>query len=230
MASSPFRQRWLAATVMGLVAAAGLTSPVLPSRHRAEVWLERRMLAWHGARWLESSGVIRQRTEVDCGPAALANLLLLSRRRVPPIDSIATLARTTSSGTTSGNLAAAADALGIPVDLTRIDPKRVSGVPTPFIAWIHGHFVVLAARLNSDVVVIDPMFGRYLYPIDRLARDWTGIALMPKPEVVLSELWHAPSLKPEHRHPAGVDAERRLLRLESSPIAGREAHHASLDR
>ena len=161
----------IAAACLGTVS----RNPLGPLRLFSRWSLERR-----GARFLDSGSERLQPSLDDCGPTALADLLDLSGRAVPPDDSLRKLAATTSSGTTIHNLATAAAIAGLRLFEVRWDPGDLAQLPLPSIVWVeHNHFVVVARRERADSVdVFDPASGHYRMAGARFGRLWSGTALI----------------------------------------------------
>ena len=137
--------------------------------------LERR-----GARFLGSNLARLQPSLDDCGPTALADLLELTGRRVPPADSLRLLASTSADGTTIEALATAAARAGLQLFEVRWDPEEFAQLPLPSLVWVErNHFVVVARRDRTDSVdVLDPAAGHYRMAGARFARLWSGAALI----------------------------------------------------
>lgn len=139
-------------------------------------------LSWliSGARYLGTDSMVLQRTLYDCGPAALASLMLTLDVISPSLDSIRKLAETSIHGTTIGALARASVSLGFPLRPHVLAPDHVERSTLPLIAWIdRGHFVVVqAAHTAGTITVLDPQAGRYRLSSAKLAMRWTGEALV----------------------------------------------------
>jgi ABC-type bacteriocin/lantibiotic exporter with double-glycine peptidase domain len=138
-------------------------------------------LRWRGARFVAQENARLQSSLNDCGPTALADLLELSGVRVPPRDSLRRLAALRSTGTTLGDLGAAAAHAGLRVFAVRWDPHEISQLPLPSLAWVErSHFVVIARRAGADSIeVYDPAAGHYRIASDHFAALWSGEALIP---------------------------------------------------
>ncbi|HEY0996992.1 MAG TPA: cysteine peptidase family C39 domain-containing protein [Gemmatimonadaceae bacterium] len=162
--------------VLGLAGAAAVArDPMAPLRA-----LTRAGLRLEGARVLGWQGVIAQRTLWDCGPAAVATLMLRLGREVPSLARVGQLAGTTPRGTAMGGLSDALRALGVPhavhaAGLPRLDAR-------PALAWVRpGHFVVVERSPEPGMVdVLDPRVGRYRIAAATFARQWPGAALVPE--------------------------------------------------
>jgi hypothetical protein len=175
------RRRVVAAGVLAGVAfaALGLASarrdPLRALRTAAQ-W----SLQWRGARFVAGAGGRRQSSLNDCGPTALAELLELSGRRVPPADSLRRLSALQPNGTTLGNLGTAAGRMGLPLFAVHWDPGELPLLPLPSLLWVErDHFVVVARRPSPDSVEVhDPAAGLYRMASERFARLWSGEALI----------------------------------------------------
>lgn len=131
-----------------------------------------------GGRLLDRQGVVLQKGLHDCGPAALATLMRLSGGSRVPLDSIASLAGTSSIGTSASGLVDAALELGFQLSFTRL-PGMPGPDLGPFIAWVRSsHFVVVRVRPDGRVLVHDPQVGRYLLERDDFEGIWTGESLV----------------------------------------------------
>jgi predicted double-glycine peptidase len=174
-------RRLAAAALLGSVilaltgAAAVARDPMAPLRY-----VTRAQLRMEGARLLGWEGVVPQRTLWDCGPAAVATLMLQLGHEVPTLERVARLAGTTPRGTAMRGLSDALDALGVrhAVQLsgvTRLDAR-------PVLAWVRpGHFVVVERSAERGMVdVLDPRVGRYRIAASAFARSWPGAALVPE--------------------------------------------------
>jgi predicted double-glycine peptidase len=179
--TSRSRRPAAAALLAGITAGLGLLAVMGARPMLAPRLLRMAQVRWEGGRLLGQDGVVLQRAANDCGPAALANLLILMGVTPPPLDSIALLAGTTAQGTSLGALARAAAVLGQPARVLRFVPARVAAGAPPTLVWIgRSHFVVLAARSAGGVLtVVDPQIGRYRVPEAAFAKDWSGEALVP---------------------------------------------------
>lgn len=174
-------RRLAAAALLGSVilvltgAAAVARNPMAPLRYvtGAQLRLE-------GARLLGWEGVVPQRTLWDCGPAAVATLMLRLGRQAPPLDQVAQLAGTTPQGTAMRGLSEALDALGVRHAVHAAGVMRLDG--RPLLAWVRpGHFVVVERAPEPGMVdVLDPRVGRYRIAASTFAQDWPGTALVPE--------------------------------------------------
>jgi ABC-type bacteriocin/lantibiotic exporter with double-glycine peptidase domain len=171
-----------AAVVLAAIAAGGLLllaahDPIAPLRLAS-----RASLALDGAEFLGRRGVVLQETLFDCGPAALATLLLLDGRPAPPLDSLTHLTGTTGRGTTLEAIRTAALQFGLRLEAK--GPAVGSAAPTPgqlpMIAWIRrSHFVVVASGADEGTVtVLDPQIGRYRLALRAFRKRWSGEALI----------------------------------------------------
>jgi ABC-type bacteriocin/lantibiotic exporter with double-glycine peptidase domain len=134
--------------------------------------------------YLATGDVVRQRSDADCGIAAL--LTLLRRHRIP--STYAELAARLPAeehgarGITLGGLARLGNAFGLPLDGYRI--AALDDVPRtlPWIAHLRGgilgHYVVVDRITPHVVIVSDPAFGRLALPRAAFARIWSGYALV----------------------------------------------------
>jgi len=127
-------------------------------------------------------GAVLQSGLTDCGPAALATLVITLGGTPPSSDSIASLAGTGARGTTLAGLARAARALGLDAELGRVDPAALADMDTPLLAWVdEGHFVTVVPDPSGSALVLDPQVGPYRIRGRALRRFWSGEALLPRP-------------------------------------------------
>ena len=185
------RRRQLAAGILGsclllitvFVAASASGAPLdAPEPDRMARWASRMILRARGGTFVSFPGVVLQSGLSDCGPAALATLLLTLGGSPPSLDSLAILAGTGPRGTTFAGLERAALALGMETELTRLDSAALAVLDTPVIAWVdEGHFVTVVPEAKGDALVLDPQAGPYRISMRGLRRFWRGEALLLRP-------------------------------------------------
>ncbi|MGH9365336.1 MAG: cysteine peptidase family C39 domain-containing protein [Thermoanaerobaculia bacterium] len=142
-----------------------------------------------GAELVATNLPVRQRSENDCGPAALCNFLNLRGTPCSRAD-LERFEHRGPGGVSMLELREAASRYGVQLEGWRFDPGRVQDVPTPFLAFLRSrHFVVVTSvgRVGA-VEVIDPALGRLRYPGERFVRLWTGLCLIPAGSV-RSHFW-----------------------------------------
>jgi ABC-type bacteriocin/lantibiotic exporter with double-glycine peptidase domain len=145
-------------------------------------WVYRVTILARGGAFVKAPGAVLQSALNDCGPAALANLILTLGGSPPPVEVIGSFADTGARGTTFAGLSEAALRLGVPSILRRVEPASTAELSTPFIAWVdRGHYVTVVPDSTDSVLVLDPQAGPYRIRISRLARYWSGEALIPEP-------------------------------------------------
>ncbi len=134
-----------------------------------------------GATFLGEDGVVLQESLNDCGPAALANVLLALGMTTPPLDSLAALAGTGPTGTTASGLIRAGAELGVPLAFDRVAPEDAARAPRPFIAWVNrNHFVtVTEVAPGGAITVLDPRAGRFSISETAFETIWSGEAILP---------------------------------------------------
>ncbi len=148
-------------------------------------WVYRATILARGGTFLNAPGAVLQSALNDCGPAALANLILTLGGSPPPVEIIGSIAGTGARGTTFAGLSDAAHRLGVPGILRRVEPASTAELSTPFIAWVdRGHYVTVVPDSTDSVLVLDPQAGPYRIRISRLARYWSGEALIPEPDLL----------------------------------------------
>jgi ABC-type bacteriocin/lantibiotic exporter with double-glycine peptidase domain len=125
--------------------------------------------------------VVRQVDATDCGPAALA-MILMHFGRLEPLYRLRDLAGTTQSGTTLLGLKRAAEGLGLKatgfaaslLELRQLDPPIL-------LHWENNHYVVLEKFEATRVRILDPAVGQVWVPTDEFDQKWTGKALWLEP-------------------------------------------------
>lgn len=169
-------------TLLGLLCSVVVVSttaadPVLASR-----WVYRATILARGGTFEPIPGALLQSGPADCGPAALATLLVALGGDLPDTARIGRLAGSGATGTTFAGLSRAARLLGVPNRLARLDPASLVDLSSPILAWVdRGHFVTLVPDSSERVLVLDPLAGSYRLPVARLHRFWSGEALVPEP-------------------------------------------------
>lgn len=172
--------------LFGLALAAAGSLHLASDPIRAVRALTRLRVVMAGDTYLGVEGVVLQQTASDCGPAALATLLVRAGAARPPasIDAIAGLAGTTPRGTRLGGLARASTALGHPARSVRMRPDTLTAgalqAQLPAILWIdRRHFVTVSSRrADGRFVVLDPAVGAYTLTYASLTARWTGEAML----------------------------------------------------
>lgn len=166
----------LASVILALTGAAAVArDPMAPLRYVTGA-----QLRIDGARLLGWEGVVPQRTLWDCGPAAVATLMLRLGREAPSLERVAQLAGTTPQGTAMRGLSEALRTLGVRHAAHAAGPLALDA--RPILAWVRpGHFVVVERAPEPGMVdVLDPRVGRYRVADSVFARSWPGAALVPE--------------------------------------------------
>ncbi len=190
-ARSPLRARALG-TLMATVATVSVLGATRGDPGMVGRWAYRAVIRARGGAFVSFPGALLQSGLSDCGPAALATLIVTLGGSPPPEDSIGTLAGTGARGTTFGGMARAARLLGVPNELRRLSPAAMLALPSPVVAWVdRGHFVTVVPDSGRAVLVLDPEVGPYRITVDRFRRYWSGEALVPEPPRIGA--WQAPS-------------------------------------
>jgi len=166
-----------------LLSAIGIAATVTHDPQTALRWGLRFELRRLGAALEGDQGVVLQRHLHDCGPAALATLLLSQGLAPPPLDSLARWAGTTAQGTDLGGLMRAAARSNLPLRIEAVPTEQLEHLTEPVIAWVHrSHFVVVAPTADpARRLVLDPQIGRWSIGLDGLARIWSGVVLRGDP-------------------------------------------------
>lgn len=168
---------------LALLSAVGVVATALHDPHAALRWGLRLELHRLGAAFEGDQGVVLQRHFHDCGPAALATLLLYRGREAPSVDSLARWAGTTARGTNIDGLARAAARANLPLRIEAVAAGHLGRLTEPVIAWVHrSHFVVVVPATNpARRLVLDPQIGRWSIAPEGLARIWSGVVLRGDP-------------------------------------------------
>ncbi|MFA4987398.1 MAG: cysteine peptidase family C39 domain-containing protein, partial [Candidatus Brocadiia bacterium] len=140
---------------------------------------------------MDDSGVYRQATSYDCGPAAAVTML---RTIGLPVDEskIAALSLLREGrGVTVLELCRGLDlalqGTNRRAAIRRLDADSLAHCPTPFLAEVRRgpareHCVVVLEVLPDAVVLGDPARGRYGCLRSEFAREWTGLAITAQPQ------------------------------------------------
>lgn len=140
-----------------------------------------RLATWsRGGIWIGRSGTVLQQHLSDCGPAALANLIVLLGGAPPGLARLRAEADTDARGTKTGDLLRTARAYGLELRLVRLDPEQLPR-GRPVIAWVRpAHFVVVVPlHEHQRWLVIDPLTGAWAWHLETLTERWSGVVLQP---------------------------------------------------
>ncbi len=166
-------RRWLAVGALLLVA--GL---VTVAARAVGPTLDR--LAWAASldRSAETGGeLVRQQKRSDCGPAALKMILDHWGIHGTTLEELELATGTDQNGTSMLALKRAAEKRGMSSRGLRLPVDRLSDIPLPAIAHVHGdHFVVIRS-VGGELVIDDPSLGRLRMSPGVFARSWDGIVL-----------------------------------------------------
>jgi ABC-type bacteriocin/lantibiotic exporter with double-glycine peptidase domain len=125
--------------------------------------------------------VVRQVDATDCGPAALA-MILMHFGRLEPLYRLRDLAGTTQSGTTLLGLKRAAEGLGLKATGFTANLLELRQLDLPVLLhWENNHYVVLEKIMTSRLRILDPAVGQVWVSIDEFDQKWTGKALWLEP-------------------------------------------------
>lgn len=161
--------------LLAVAAAVLAAEPMGLSRLAARVQMVAAGASYHG-----TDSVILQSGPNDCGPAALANMILVLGQTPPSKDSLAVLAGTGPTGTWASGLIRAAAVLGLDLAFVRVSSNKRRHVPVPFIAWVrNSHFVTVSER-SADAIymVLDPQAGRFSIDEKQFHQIWSGEAIV----------------------------------------------------
>jgi ABC-type bacteriocin/lantibiotic exporter with double-glycine peptidase domain len=128
---------------------------------------------------LGTSGMVLQRSDRDCGIAAVA-MVLAQYGRSTTYEQLLEDAGPEPALTSMATLQRLMTAHGVPADgLRGSGPSRRSW-PGPWIAHFReSHWVVVERHEGNSLVVADPRFGRIALPAAAFDRRWSGYALVP---------------------------------------------------
>jgi predicted double-glycine peptidase len=149
-------------------------------RHRETL---KKVHAWMmGARFIADNGVVLQRQNNDCGPAAL-KMILAGRGIECPLSDLISDLRLTPRGTSMLNLRLESTKLGVPAKSWTVQPKDLPRVPLPAIAFMNkNHFVVIRKFIAPKVLEVDdPALGRLYWPLGAFQKAWSGETLVFDP-------------------------------------------------
>jgi ABC-type bacteriocin/lantibiotic exporter with double-glycine peptidase domain len=168
--------------LMGITSLLCLLLISLPCFERHQETLKQ-VRAWMiGARLIAGNGVVLQLHENDCGPAAL-KMILAGRGIERRLSDLASDLRLTPRGTSMLSLRLESTKLGVPAKSWTVQPKDLSKVPLPAIAFINKHhFVVIRKFITPKVLEVDdPALGRLHWPLGAFQRVWSGETLVFNP-------------------------------------------------
>lgn len=134
--------------------------------------------AWNAqVREVPGLAVVRQTQPLTCGPALIATLATLAGRTTNEA-LVVTQASLQEGGISLAEFARLASLHGLRGTWYSVDARRLGTVPLPYVAHLTrpqgGHFVAVAARSGSTVVVLDPADGALVGPAAALLGGYTG--------------------------------------------------------
>ena len=122
--------------------------------------------------------VVQQTTSADCGAACLTSVLRYHGKHVT-LEEVRVATRTGRDGTTASRVVDAARRYGLRGRGVSITVEDLAYLETGAILhWGFNHFVVFEKLRHRHVEVIDPSFGRRKIPLEEVARQFTGVALL----------------------------------------------------
>jgi ATP-binding cassette, subfamily B, bacterial len=124
---------------------------------------------------------IQQLEISDCGAACLAMVLAYNGKNVSP-EEVRRVTGTSRDGVNALALVEAArsyglNARGVSVELEALEHLERGAV----LHWEFNHFVVLDRVRKGSIDVIDPALGRLNVPMDKVAKAFTGVAIIMEP-------------------------------------------------
>ncbi len=144
------------------------------------VWRGHRPLAGGLSAAVAGDGRVRQTTPASCAPAAIATVANMHGASISEQDA-ARLMRSTSSGTTPGQMRYALDRLGLTFrtirqerpDVARVDPPAILFLDHPSIGP-GPHTVVYAGKRGTELDLWDPLLGPRLVDDAKVNAIWDG--------------------------------------------------------
>ena len=126
--------------------------------------------------------VVFQRASVDCGAAAVANVLAFYGRSVP-LSAIEENAVITPRGMDIHEVARVLRQFNLYARIARLPlhPR------TPFIALRNHHYVAVVPRPGGSEEIVDPWFGDYTDKTKSFLRVWKGSAIVTISRKALAE-------------------------------------------
>lgn len=139
-----------------------------------------------GAVLLGTRGVVLQRSDRDCGVAAI--IMLLNRRGIPvTYDSVARALpqeALTPRGVSLQDLADLAERFGLELSGFRFETLGAVAAVPPWLARLSdglgGHYVLVERIAAARVIVLDPAVGRVSYRRATFERLWSRHVLLPR--------------------------------------------------
>ena len=125
---------------------------------------------------------VMQMESVECGAACLAMVCAYWGKWVP-LDELRRMCGVGRDGAKAGNIARAAQRLGMEVHAYRFEPERLREKATfPCIVhWNAYHFVVVRGFKRGRVLINDPARGAYACSWEEFDRSFTGVCICMQP-------------------------------------------------
>lgn len=125
---------------------------------------------------------VMQMESVECGAACLAMVCAYWGKWVP-LDELRRMCGVGRDGAKAGNIARAAQRLGMEVHAYRFEPERLREKATfPCIVhWNAYHFVVVRGFKRGRVLINDPARGAYTCDWEEFDRSFTGVCICMQP-------------------------------------------------
>ena len=125
---------------------------------------------------------VMQMESVECGAACLAMVCAYWGKWVP-LDELRRMCGVGRDGAKAGNIARAAQRLGMEVHAYRFEPERLREKATfPCIVhWNAYHFVVVRGFKRGRVLINDPARGAYACDWEEFDRSFTGVCICMQP-------------------------------------------------
>lgn len=140
----------------------------------------RAILAWQShARFNGAGGVLLQKKDNGCGPAALA-MIFSAHNVASSVDSLERELALTQHGAIMSNLKRVAENHMLRVSAWRLTASHLRHIPLPAVLFLRqGHFVVLDSVITGNRAYLrDPAIGRITISTTHLGRLWDGETLL----------------------------------------------------
>jgi len=131
-----------------------------------------------GVEYLGKSGVVLQRGELDCGPAAMEMVFQHHGLRVP-LEELEKQMLDKPTGTSMLCMKRVAERYGFRAEGWHLTAADFERIPLPAIAlWDRKHYVVVESRAGRHLTILDPATGRWTIRTGRFVDDCNGEALL----------------------------------------------------
>lgn len=130
-----------------------------------------------GARYVGPGNTVFQRTETECGVAALA-MVLNDIGRPVAYERLADAVGSRGQRIAFAELESVAASFGVYSRGLRISMAEIGMTPMPFVAHVDDHYVTVDSVRAGTVHLRDPGLGHLSIPLQDFGSWWTGAALV----------------------------------------------------